>query len=109
MDYVETLNVFQNADQYKFLDSDVVDVFKQQPGQDITKPLNNVLSTKDASLASANVNCMKNMFLVGKKDFRKTARCQAQNIILLVFSVILVTTIAAKCTFDFTHFFTEFL
>jgi chitin synthase len=97
-DYVNTNNVFSNADErYKFLDSDIVDVFKQQAGQDITKPLNAVLAKKDANLVNANINCMKNMFFVGNKDFRKSARCQVQNILLVVVSAILVATIAAKC------------
>lgn len=97
-DYVNTLSVFDNADNYNFLDTDIVDVFKQQAGQDITKPLNTVLAQKDTNTVNANMNCLRNMFFVGNNDFRKTPRCQVQNILLLVFSIIIMVTIAAKCT-----------
>ena len=48
-DYIYTLK--QQSDvtsTYSFLDLDIVDIFKQQAGQDITKALNTVLSGKDA-------------------------------------------------------------
>lgn len=97
-DYVNTLSVFQNADpRYEFLDTDVVDVFKQQSGQDITKPLNAVLAKKDTATVEANMNCLGNAFFVGNNDFRKTPRCQVQNVLLLVASIIIMTTIACKC------------
>ena len=97
-DYVNTQTVFQGADpRYKFLDSDILDVFKQQAGQDITSALNKVLAKKDATTVAANMDCLNNMFFVGNTDFRKTPRCQVQNILLLVFSVVIVTTVAAKC------------
>lgn len=101
-DYVNTLSVFQNADpRYEFLDTDIVDVFKQQSGQDITKPLNAVLAKKDTATVEANMNCLGNAFFVGNNDFRKTPRCQVQNVLLLVASVIIMTTIAAKCEYLF--------
>ena len=107
-DYINTNNVFSNADpRYKFLDSDIVDVFKQQAGQDITKPLNAVLATKDQAVAKANTDCVKNMFVVGNKDFRKTGRYKVQNILLLVVSIILVATIAAKCMFSYKNAFPD--
>ena len=100
-DYVNTLSVFNSDSAYEFLDSDIVDVFKQQSGQDITKPLNAVLAKKDASTVEANMNCLGNAFFVGNNDFRKTHRCQVQNILLLVVSIILMVTIASKCKYLF--------
>lgn len=96
--YVNTQTTFQNSDpRYEFLDSDIVDVFQQQAGQDITKTLNSVLATKNDTTQAANMACLKNMFFVGNTDFRKTPRCQVQNGLLLAFSVIIMTTIGAKC------------
>lgn len=75
----------------------MTDVFKQQAGQDITKPLNTLFATKDKNTVNENLSCLRNAFVVANTDFRKTARCQVQNDLLLVFSSILIATIAAKC------------
>ena len=105
-DYIFTNTQFSNQNpNYLFLDSDIVDVFKQQAGQDVTKTLGAVLAKKDANTVNANMACLKNMFFVGENDFRKTPRCEVQNILLLAFSVIVVTTIAAKCMYF--YFFSQ--
>ena len=75
----------------------MVSLFQQQPGQDITKQVNQVLATLDATTKAQNLNCMSNLFYLGKLDFRKDARCQVQNILLLVVSIILMVSIAVKC------------
>jgi chitin synthase len=97
-DYFFTINANQgNTGPYTFLNSDLTDVFQQQPGQDITKPFNAALAQLDSTTAQNNIQCLKNMFYVGEKDFRKEARCQVQNYLLLVASSILVTSVAVKC------------
>lgn len=99
-DYVYTLNLQQDAaSTYGFLDADIVAVFKQQAGQDITKSLNTVLSAKDAATVTNNMDCLNNAFYLGGTDFRKTARCQAQNYMLLIFSSIVVASMVMKCKF----------
>ncbi|EIW61536.1 chitin synthase [Trametes versicolor FP-101664 SS1] len=94
-DYINTVEI-NTASQYSFLNSDIVDIFKQQPGQDITKPLNNVLAGLDSTTRDQNMQCINNMFYYGEPDFRKDARCQVQNVLLLVFSIILLTSIGVK-------------
>lgn len=98
-DYINTVEI-NTASQYSFLNSDIVDIFKQQPGQDITKPLNNVLAGLDSTTRDQNMQCINNMFYYGEPDFRKDARCQVQNVLLLVFSIILLTSIGVKCKFS---------
>ena len=96
--YFYTINANQgNTGPYTFLNSALTNVFQQQPGQDITKPLNAALAQLDAKTAQENIQCLKNMFYVGEKDFRKEARCQVQNYLLLVASSILVTSVVVKC------------
>ncbi|KAI0307192.1 chitin synthase [Multifurca ochricompacta] len=96
-DYFYTINANQgNTGPYTFLDSGLTDIFQQQPGQDITAPLNAALAKLDATKAQENIQCLKNMFFVGGKDFRKEARCQVQNYLLLVASSILVASVAVK-------------
>ncbi|EGN94962.1 glycosyltransferase family 2 protein [Serpula lacrymans var. lacrymans S7.3] len=96
-DYVNTVTINQGATNlYQFLDNNVASVFKQQAGQDVTSSLNQVLAGMDPNTAAQNVNCLKNMFYLGETDFRKTARCQVQNYLLLVFTSILCASIALK-------------
>ncbi|KDQ63949.1 glycosyltransferase family 2 protein [Jaapia argillacea MUCL 33604] len=96
-DYVNTVTINQGATSlYTFLDNDIVSVFKERAGQDITQPLNAVLATKDTNTRNLNMNCLNNMFYYGETDFRKTARCQVQNYMLIVASAILMTSMLLK-------------
>ena len=91
------MNLFSTNSNYSFIDTNVYQAFKQGAGSDITNDLNSVFAAMDKSTAEANLNCLKNAFYVGELDFRKSARCQVQNILLLVFSIISIVTIASKC------------
>ena len=88
---------------YNFLDPDIVSVFQEQAGQDITNSLNAVLAKKDELTVQRNMACLRNAFYLGETDFRKTARCQVQNYMLLAFSSIILATIALKCKW-ISHF-----
>ena len=104
-DYFYTINQNQgNTGPFTFMNSDITDIFQQQPGQDITGPLNAALAKLDSTTAQQNIQCLKNMFYRGEKDFRKQARCQVQNYLLLVASSILVASVAMKCECSRTHF-----
>ena len=76
-----------------------MDIFKQQAGQDVTKALNAVLSGKDADTVGKNIQCLKDAFSWGGIDFRKSARCQVQNYLLLIFSGVLMASMLLKCMF----------
>ncbi|EJF62220.1 chitin synthase [Dichomitus squalens LYAD-421 SS1] len=93
-DYINSQSLDSN--DFNFLNDDLVSLFQQQPGQDITKSLNQILDALDPNTKAQNINCMSNLFFVGKPDFRKDARCQVQNIILLVMSIILMVSIGIK-------------
>ncbi|KAH7905136.1 glycosyltransferase family 2 protein [Hygrophoropsis aurantiaca] len=96
-DYVNTVSLNQGATSlYQFLNTDVTDVFKQQAGQDVTSALNKVLGGLDADTVAKNVNCLKNMFYLGETDFRKTARCQVQSYMLIVFTSIICASTVLK-------------
>jgi chitin synthase len=104
-DYFYTINQNQgNTGPFTFLNSAITDIFQQQPGQDITAPLNAALAKLDSTTANENIQCLKNMFYRGEKDFRKEARCQVQNYLLLVASSILVASVAMKCECSRTRF-----
>lgn len=98
-DYLQTLSDNNGGAGYNFLDSDLVALFKQQPGQDITKSADKVFASMDANKALATKTCLNNLFLVGETDFRKGPRCQVPNYLLLAFSALIAFTILIKCMY----------
>lgn len=74
-----------------------MDVFKQRSGQDITSPMNAVLNAMNSTYRAQHLACLNTVFLSGEVDFRKSARCQVQNWLLIFFSALLVASIALKC------------
>ncbi|KAF8483043.1 chitin synthase-domain-containing protein [Gautieria morchelliformis] len=95
-DYFNSITVFQGDNSFSFLNSNITDIFKQQPGQDISSQLNSVLGQMDSNTRNMNTACLQRMFYLGETDFRKGARCQVQNYLLIIFSSLIVATIAAK-------------
>ncbi|KAF7289054.1 Glycosyltransferase family 2 protein [Mycena chlorophos] len=95
-DYLYTIQQNTNNAAYEFLDSDLVSVFKEQSGQDITKPLNVVLDAMDPDKRGLNMECLNNAFYVGNWDFRKSARCQVQNYFLIAASGVLMASLGLK-------------
>jgi chitin synthase len=101
-DYLYTVQFYSSSSgtdlpNYTFLNEDITDLVKNRPGQDLTKDIDKVLAGLSADDAKLQTQCLDNAFLVGKTDFRKTARCTTQNYLLLAFSVLLMSTIAMKC------------
>ncbi|KAJ3560179.1 hypothetical protein NPX13_g9393 [Xylaria arbuscula] len=97
-DYFETIDYSKTL---AFLDDKIVDIVKNNPGQDVTSSWNSHLedvqgnSTAYAT-AKNSINCIKNTFYVGKPDFRYTAKCQALNYILLAFTILIASVIIVK-------------
>lgn len=84
---------------YAFLDSDLTSLWQSQAGQDITSDINSVLSKMNTTYAEDNIRCIKNLFYWGTLDFRSTPRCQVQNILLIVASAIIMSSMAIKCEY----------
>lgn len=103
-DYVYNKNVVHLSDAtYDYLDSNLVSVFTQQPGGDITSALNKVLNALPEANRTANMDCLQNAFYWGEIDFRYTPRCQVQNYMLLVFSSLIMASMLIKCTCRLAH------
>ncbi|KJA23760.1 glycosyltransferase family 2 protein [Hypholoma sublateritium FD-334 SS-4] len=77
-----------------FMHTSVLDLFKINAGQDITKKLDSLDIDKDV-LAAQKV-CLRNLFLVARVDNRQSAQCLFANYILLALSVIMVSIIGFK-------------
>ena len=77
-----------------FMHTSVLDLFKLNAGQDITKKLNSLDIDKDV-LAAQKV-CLRNLFLVARVDNRQSTQCLFANYILLALSVVMVSIIGFK-------------
>ena len=78
----------------KYLSEDLVSLFAQRSGSDITEAFNKLdlpLDTKKEQLA-----CLRNLFFVGKVDQRNSPRCQFANYVLLSSTILLVSVLAFK-------------
>jgi chitin synthase len=93
-DYFHTLDIMNNLPQYNFLPEDVTTLVQANPGSDITSKW--VESVPDYTNRTNSLNCLNNRFKIGYTDFRQTARCQVNNYILLMFTIILCAVIVIK-------------
>lgn len=94
-DYFYTKNLLTNQAAYSFLDPTLEEMVQNNQGEDITQDYNNWLA-RNESAAQANYYCLNNVFYIGKTDFRATPKCQVNNYILLVFTIILCAVILIK-------------
>ena len=88
--YFYTLNIMNNYPTYEFFPSSVTELFQNNVGEDVTHLWD------DTPAFQNSLECLNNAFYVGKVDFRKSAKCQVNNYILLGFTVILCTVILVK-------------
>ncbi|KAJ2047027.1 hypothetical protein IW146_001826 [Coemansia sp. RSA 922] len=79
----------------QFLDSNVVTMFEEKRGQDISEQWNNYFGT-NRNMRNLHYQCLRGAFYVGKVDQRKSARCYAANYLLLAGSIALVSVIFFK-------------
>ncbi|KAJ9636722.1 hypothetical protein H2199_007716 [Coniosporium tulheliwenetii] len=94
-DYFNTLDVMNEDSRYDFLDPKVKELFQNNPGADITELWKEDFG-RNVTASKANMQCLENVFLKGSTDFRKTAKCQVNNYILLAFTIILCSVILIK-------------
>lgn len=92
-DYFVTTNFMQDQPQYNFLDPKLVDLVKNNAGQEISSDFENQLND---TARAYNLQCLDNLFYVGKTDFRDSARCTVNDWILLAVSILLCTVIVVK-------------
>ncbi|KAK5201114.1 hypothetical protein LTR16_003775, partial [Cryomyces antarcticus] len=92
-DYFYTLKLQNNLKQYRFFPSDVEDLVRNNPGLDITEQWN---SNLNFTTRTNSMTCLRQTFYVGKVDFRKSAKCQVNNYILLAFTIVLCSVILIK-------------
>ena len=77
-----------------FLAPQVVSLFTQNPGADISKDFDALPLAHD--VLERQRTCLRNLFLVAKHDRRNTPRCTFSKYILLAISLMMVSTIGFK-------------
>ena len=90
-DYYYTQKTEGNIAMYSFIPDKVWAIIQGGIGTDITSQWQN-----DDKDFRNTLNCMKNVFYVGKTDFRDTPRCKVNNYILLAFTIVLCAVILTK-------------
>ncbi|KAJ1943706.1 hypothetical protein FBU59_002826, partial [Linderina macrospora] len=95
--YVVVPDGMSNSSSFnrQFLDSNVITMFEENKGKDITDKWNAYFS-RDLNMRNLHYQCLRGAFYVGKVDFRKSARCYAANYLLLAGSIALVSVIFFK-------------
>src|SRR5690606_21145592 len=93
-DYVHTAEKrMKNVPAYNFFKKEFVNIFKANPGKDVTELVQKELKGDDLLM---HLNCLDFVFYKGKVDFRKTAKCQFNSILLPVFAGIMCAVILTK-------------
>jgi len=83
-----------DTSQANFLDPEVVELFRQKSGGDITQDWNALKFT--ASQKNNIMGCMNNLFYVGDEDTRNSAQCQFGQYLILAISIMLASVIGFK-------------
>ncbi|KAJ1673077.1 hypothetical protein EV182_005936, partial [Spiromyces aspiralis] len=84
-----------NTPGMNFLDTKVVQMFKDLRGQDVTKVWDN-MARENPRLMRRHYQCLRAAYYAGIVDNRKSARCYVANYLLLAGSVIIVAIIFFK-------------
>ena len=78
-----------------FMHPDVINLFRLNPGQDLTNRLN-ALKTMDRQTLENQKTCLRNLFTIGKVDHRNDPQCLFSKYILLAMSIVMVAIIGFK-------------
>ncbi|CAM1511146.1 Fc.00g086590.m01.CDS01 [Cosmosporella sp. VM-42] len=100
-DYFNTQDKMPNVAMYEFLNKDLTDLWKNNPGENIKKSLDSLIEdsagnkTKHANIMNSWY-CIQRTSYKGILDFRDSARCQINNWLLLAFAVVICTIVGIK-------------
>ncbi|KAI5305869.1 hypothetical protein KEM56_003028 [Ascosphaera pollenicola] len=87
-------NKKKRAVNKNFLDENMVNLFRQNPGDDISKLFQGIEMTDQRR--SQQLQCLNNLFMIGKVDNRNSARCRFAEYLILIISACLASIIAFK-------------
>lgn len=95
--YMQTINQYPASDsphfeKYNFFPTSVTNIIENFQGEDISDQWNAL----DEKTKSDALECMNQAFVYGIVDFRQSAKCQAANVILLVFAGMMTSITVVK-------------
>lgn len=79
-----------------FMSDQVVSVFQQNAGKDVTKLVDNLSGSLGRDVVNRQKTCLRNLFLIGELDDRNSSKCKFSTYILLALSIIMVSIIGFK-------------
>ncbi|KAI8997880.1 chitin synthase-domain-containing protein [Pilobolus umbonatus] len=77
-----------------YMSLDIVELFRQKAGQDISKDWNDLALEPDVK--ERQLVCLRNLFFVGKVDQRNSAKCIFSEYLLLIVTIFLCLVIVFK-------------
>ncbi|KAG2202701.1 hypothetical protein INT46_000760 [Mucor plumbeus] len=77
-----------------FMSQNVVDLFQQKAGSDITNEFNSL--PLDAAARERQLVCLRNLFFVGYVDTRNSTKCQFSTYLLLIVTILMAAVIVFK-------------
>ncbi|KAM5348467.1 hypothetical protein ACJ41O_008291 [Fusarium nematophilum] len=100
-DYFHTEEVMDGNALYTFLNKDVSDLWKNNPGDNIKEQLDALIAdstgnkTEHANIMNSWL-CIQRIAYKGITDFRDTPKCQVNNWLLLAFAIIICSVVGIK-------------
>ncbi|KAH8427445.1 putative chitin synthase [Aspergillus melleus] len=89
-DYFYTLKRMNNGDDYSFLPNSITELFKNNPGEDVTD------KWPTSTEADQAQKCLDYVFKKGITDFRDEPKCTVNNWILLSFTCLICAVVLVK-------------
>lgn len=80
----------------QFMSQNVVTVFQQSAGQDVTNLIDGLSSSIGSDVLARQKTCLRNLFVIGKVDHRNSPACLFSTYILLALSIVMVAIIGFK-------------
>ncbi|CAJ0552629.1 Ff.00g007070.m01.CDS01 [Fusarium sp. VM40] len=98
--YFYTRDLYDTVAKYQFLNDEVTKLWEDSAGKNIKSELDEMLADSTNKTKHDNIvpswRCIQAISYKGMSDFRDTARCQVNNWLLLVFTVIVCVIIGIK-------------
>lgn len=92
--HAEKIETYSTNPAYKFLSTDLANLWQSSPGADITSAFQAL--DLNATTMKANFDCISTLFYSGELDFRRSPKCQVQPYLLLAFSIIICLVMLSK-------------
>lgn len=99
-DYMESAHKYPRGavgvPNYHYIDESIENFFKKYAGKDASQDWTNLMAKLDPTVRDQNMQCLQNVFYIGRLDYRDSLRCTFVNYLLLSFAVLMSLVILIK-------------